>query len=334
MNAPVCSTGSRRITTRDRHVHMMAAISRSFAAALARQRRPLRRFGAIAPGRRERPQQPSRSGLGARGSSRVASALRTGASGRSHRGDDRRTRGVARQADRRQMWAAWRSLSRWCTRAALQSCSPAVAQPWADRGVHRTPTLGFRSWVEAMAGDHEGAARFTLDDRREPALRPGPEWLAHPRNGGMGGCGGGRSGVARCGRGEAASLHAASWRTAGSSRSARSTVCSAGSRSSTAATTRPTRLFASGLALEDWFGAPVFAAYTRFGGRVPARARRRRRRAIERTTLLAEAIATADRLGMAQVAAEARTLTRPRGELVRLPASKRATRTSAGCAAG
>jgi hypothetical protein len=67
-------------------------------------------------------------------------------------------------------------------------------------------------------------------------------------------------------------------------------------------------LFASGLALEDGFDAPVLAAYTRLWWARCLLERGADDDAARAQTLLTEAIATADRLGMTHVAAEARTL--------------------------
>jgi hypothetical protein len=67
-------------------------------------------------------------------------------------------------------------------------------------------------------------------------------------------------------------------------------------------------LFASGLALEDSFGAHVLAAYTRLWWARCLLERDAGGDSVRAQALLAGAITTADRLGMAHVAAEARTL--------------------------
>jgi hypothetical protein len=67
-------------------------------------------------------------------------------------------------------------------------------------------------------------------------------------------------------------------------------------------------LFASGLALEDGFGALVLAAYTRVWWARCLLARGEPGDAERAATLLGEATATADRLGMAHIAAEAGAL--------------------------
>jgi hypothetical protein len=67
-------------------------------------------------------------------------------------------------------------------------------------------------------------------------------------------------------------------------------------------------LFASGLSLEDSYSASVLASYTRLWWARCLMARDKFGDAGRSATLLDEAVATADRLGMAHVAAEAREL--------------------------